>query len=91
MWTKIFTEFRKLEHVIALLYYLRTVPRQTVNRLVHLAGFLNAVTGAEYTDTELQVAAENVESLLPCLEDKTLQLDDDTLQRKLVSYGAREH
>ena len=88
MWTRIFTEFRKLEHVIAFLYYLRAVPRHTLNRFVHLAGFVNSVTGGEYTETQLQVTAENVECLFPSLEDRTLHLDDDVLHKQLLAYGA---
>ena len=86
MWTGIFTEFRKLEHVIV--YYLRVVPRQTVNRFLHLAGFMHYVTGADYGEIQLQVTAENVECLLPTMEDNTLQLEDEVLHQKLLGYGA---
>ncbi len=78
MWTRIFTEFRKLEHVIVFLYYLRVVPRQTVNRFLHLAGFMQYVTGADYRETQL----------LPTMEDNTLQLEDEVLHHKLLGYGA---
>lgn len=75
-WTRIFTEFHKLEQVIVFLYYLRAVPTQTVHRFLNLFGFMKDVSSAEYSETQLQVTAENVECMLPCMDDNTLQLYD---------------